>query len=358
MPVTEEQVRQALGAIQDPDLGRNVVELGMIKDVVIDGGQVSFTFELTTPACPVRSTFERQARELVLALPGVESVDLRFTANVRSGSGMPDRGALPGVRNIVAIASGKGGVGKSTVAANLAAGLALEGARVGLLDADIYGATIPALFGVSGRPEAVGDQQMLPLQGHGVKLMSMGFLMEPGQDTAILRGPMVGKYVVALLQQVQWGELDYLVVDLPPGTGDASLSLAQTIPLSGVAVVATPQRVAVDIAVKSANMFRKLRVPILGLIENMSGFICPHCGQRSAIFDSGGASEAAHRLSVPFLGEIPLDESIRRQGDAGVPVVVSHPDSPQAEAFRTVSRNLAAQLSIQSFSAIPLIQVS
>src|SRR6266851_6946358 len=294
----------------------------MIKDLVVGGdGRVSFTFELTTPACPVRDRFQTMAKKLVGDLPGVTAVDLKMTANVRSAFNgrRPDQ-MLPGVKQVIAVASGKGGVGKSTVAINVACALGVSGARVGLLDADIYGPSIPGMLGVQGEPRVV-DQKLMPLEAFGIRLMSIGFLA--GADKAMVwRGPMVSRAIEQMLGDVDWGELDYLVIDLPPGTGDASLTVAQKIPLTGVVVVATPQDVALDIAVKALQMFRGLNVTPLGLIEKMSWYVCPGCGQRHHIFAHGGAEAAAARLGVPFLGAIPLEEAVREEADAGVPVVV------------------------------------
>jgi ATP-binding protein involved in chromosome partitioning len=352
---TREDVLQALSSLHDPDLGRDVVSLGMIKDLTITGGSVSFTFELTTPACPVKAHFETASRELVGALPGVTRVEVRMTSNVRptnsSGGGL-----LPGVKNIVAIASGKGGVGKSTVSANLAVALAAEGARVGLLDADIYGASIPAVMGTAERPQLDTDtEKLLPVRAHGVELISMAILTKSGSEAVVWRGPMVGKVVTQMLSDVAWGELDYLLIDLPPGTGDASLSLAQAVPLTGVAVVCTPQRMAVDIAVKAAAMFRQLNVPVLGLIENMSYYEC-ECGRRHHPFSTGGAKTASVELGIPFLGVLPLDDAIREGADAGKPAAAVA-GSPQATAFRELARQLAAQISIRAYRRLPVIQV-
>jgi len=352
---TREDVLQALSSLHDPDLGRDVVSLGMIKDLTITGGSVSFTFELTTPACPVKAHFETASRELVGALPGVTQVEVRMTSNVRptnSGGG----GLLPGVKNIVAIASGKGGVGKSTVSANLAVALAAEGARVGLLDADIYGASIPAVMGTAERPQLDTDtEKLLPVRAHGVELISMAILTKSGGEAVVWRGPMVGKVVTQMLSDVAWGDLDYLLIDLPPGTGDASLSLAQAVPLTGVAVVCTPQRMAVDIAVKAAAMFRQLNVPVLGLIENMSYYEC-ECGRRHHPFSTGGAKTASVELGIPFLGVLPLDDAIREGADAGKPAAAVS-GSPQATAFRELARQLAAQISIRAYRRLPVIQV-
>jgi ATP-binding protein involved in chromosome partitioning len=350
-------VLAVLSAIQDPDLGRDVVSLGMIKDLVVGGdGRVAFTFELTTPACPVRDRFQTMAQKLVGDLPGVTSVDLKMTANVRSAFNRPDPGhVIPGVKQAIAVASGKGGVGKSTVAINLACALGASGAKVGLLDADIYGPSIPGMLGVQSEPRVV-DQKLVPLEAFGIKLMSIGFLA--GADKAMVwRGPMVSRAIEQMLADVHWGELDYLVIDLPPGTGDASLTLAQAVPLAGVAIVCTPQAAALNIAVKALQMFRGLNVSLLGLIENMSSFICGRCSEEHFIFDHGGAERAARRLGVPYLGGIPLEKAIREEADAGAPVVVSRPDTAGAKAFRDVASAVAARVSVQSFRRLPVINV-
>lgn len=357
IPPAPDQVLKSLSAIIDPDLGRDVVSLGMIKELdITDDGRVSFSFELTTPACPVKDRFLTQARELVGSLPGVSAVDVKMTSNVRSGFQKP-AGAdlLPGVRQTIAIASGKGGVGKSTVAVNVAAALARSGARVGLLDADIYGPSIPSMLGVGDQPQVI-DGKLIPLSAFGLKLMSIGFLT--GADKAMVwRGPMVSRAIEQMMGDVSWGELDYLVIDLPPGTGDASLTLAQAVPLSGVAIVATPQDVALDIAVKALQMFSKLNVPVLGLIENMSWFQCTNCGAEHHIFSHGGGQTAAQRLGVPYLGEIPLELGIREDADRGIPVVVSRPDSAGARAFEQIAGGIAQRISIQAMRKLPVISI-
>src|SRR6266536_537012 len=352
-----QQVLAALGQIVDPDLGRDVVSLGMIKELRIsDTGDVAFTFELTTPACPVRDRFKGQAEEVVTALPGVSRVDVKMTANVRPGFMRQQASEmLPGVKQTIAVASGKGGVGKSTVAVNLAAALRQAGAKVGLLDADIYGPSVPSLTGVQDQPKVV-DEKLIPLRAYGMALMSIGFL--GGADKAMIwRGPMVSRAIQQMMADVEWGELDYLVIDLPPGTGDASLTIAQSVPLTGVAIVATPQDLALDIAVKALQMFRSLNVTALGLIENMSWYVCPECGHEHHVFGHGGAERAAQRLGVPFLGAIPLHEDVRVESDAGAPIVVSRPDSPAAKAFRALAEQVAARTSIQSFRQLPVINV-
>ena len=357
MSPTPQQVLDVLAKIQDPDLGRDVVSLGMIKELdVSPQGKVSFTFELTTPACPVRDRFKTQAQDLVGDIPGVSGVEVRMTANVRPAFMRPKPSeVLPGVKQTIAVASGKGGVGKSTVAVNLAAALRKAGADVGLLDADIYGPSVPAMTGSHTVPEQVNGQ-LKPIDAHGLKVMSFGHIY-PGDQPTIYRGPMVGKAIEAMMMQVDWGRLDYLVIDLPPGTGDASLTLAQAVPLTGVAIVCTPQDVATDIAVKALQMFRKLNVTPLGLIENMSWYVCPSCGHRHEIFSHGGAEAAAQRLGVPFLGAVPLEESIREDADKGVPVVISRPESAGAKAFVEIASQVAARTSIQSFRQLPVINV-
>ncbi|HEY3196272.1 MAG TPA: Mrp/NBP35 family ATP-binding protein [Candidatus Dormibacteraeota bacterium] len=354
---SSDQVLAVLSAIQDPDLHRDVVSLGMIKDLAIGtDGRVSFTFELTTPACPVRDRFQTLAHKLVADLPGVTAVDLKMTANVRSSFRDRQPGqVIPGVRQAIAVASGKGGVGKSTVAINLACALGISGARVGLLDADIYGPSIPGMMGVQAEPKVV-DQKLVPLEAFGIKLMSIGFLA--GADKAMVwRGPMVSRAIEQMLSDVHWGELDYLVIDLPPGTGDASLTLAQAVPLAGVAIVCTPQAAALSIAVKALQMFQGLNVTPLGLVENMSWFVCGRCSEQHYIFDHGGAERAARRLGVPYLGGIPLEMTIREEADAGAPVVMSRPDSAGAKAFREVASAVAARVSVHSFRRLPVINV-
>jgi ATP-binding protein involved in chromosome partitioning len=354
---TNQQVLEALSHIHDPDLGRDVVSLGMIKELTVDPqGRVSFTFELTTPACPVRDRFKSQAQDMVGGIAGVTAVDVRMTANVRPAFMRPKPSEiLPGVKQTIAVASGKGGVGKSTVAVNIAAALSRAGASVGLLDADIYGPSVPAMTNSRSVPEQVNGH-LLPIDAHGLKVMSFGQIY-PGDQPTIYRGPMVGKAIEAMMTQVDWGLLDYLVIDLPPGTGDASLTLAQAVPLTGVAIVCTPQDVATDIAVKALQMFRKLNVTPLGLIENMSWYVCPSCGHRHDIFGHGGAEAAAQRLGVPFLGAVPLEEGIREDADSGTPVVISRPESAGAKAFVEIASQVAARTSIQSFRQLPVINV-
>jgi ATP-binding protein involved in chromosome partitioning len=352
---TPDDVLRVLSQIQDPDLGKDVVSLGMIKDLAISPeGRVGFTFELTTPACPVKDRFEAMAQDLVGALPGVSAVEVRMTSHVRATFAQ-HQNLLPGVKQVIAVASGKGGVGKSTVSVNLAAALRATGAEVGLLDADIYGPTIPGLLGTHEEPRVV-DGKLQPLRAYGLHVLSFGMIA--GAETALIwRGPMVSKAIGQLFGDVSWGELDYLVVDLPPGTGDASLTVAQAVPLTGVVIVCTPQQVALNIAVKALQMFQRLNVKPLGLVENMSYYVCPDCGHEAHIFDHGGGETAAQRLSVPFLGSIPLEEAVREESDAGAPVVLSRPESAGAKAFAEVAAKVAQQCSIQSFRQLPVINV-
>ncbi|MGI8916900.1 MAG: Mrp/NBP35 family ATP-binding protein [Chloroflexota bacterium] len=354
--VTEAMVLQALRAVEDPDLHRDIVSLGMIKNVVIKGGtighEVAFTFELTTPACPVRDQLQAAARSAVQAVPGVTAVEVSMTANVRGGA---RRAELPGVRNTIGVASGKGGVGKSTVATNLAVALARSGARVGLLDADIYGPSVPAMLGLHDNPEVI-NERLQPLRAFGIVVMSMGFLV-PDEQAVIWRGPMISQAVAQMIRDVDWGELDYLLIDLPPGTGDVQLTIAQVLNLTGVVIVSTPQHVALGIAAKAHAMFKQLHVPILGVVENMSFFVCPHCGERTDIFSHGGAHRLCDQLHAPFLGEIPLDEQVRESGDRGIPISAQPDPSPQRDAFERVAMALASQVSIRASRSLPLLQI-
>lgn len=342
--VSEDQVLTALRQVIDPDLDRDIVSLGFVKNVKICGGAVSLEVELTTPACPLKDRMKGAAEQAVLALPGVERVEVRMTAQVRASS-IQDRPPIPGVKNSIAVASGKGGVGKSTVAVNVAVALAQAGARTGLLDADVYGPSIPIMFGLNDHPTMTAQEELRPLSRYGVKLMSMGFLMREERAPVIWRGPLVGRMIKEFLSRVVWGELDYLLLDLPPGTGDAQLTLTQSAPLSGAVIVTTPQEVALEDVVRALRMFQRVEVPVLGIIENMSYYECPHCHHREEIFSHGGGREAAQQLGVSFLGEIPIDPQIRLGGDQGAPLVASHPSSPQAQAFRNIATELAAHLS-------------
>lgn len=342
---TKAQVMQALSQVIEPELHKDLVTLKMIHNLNITDGIVDFTIMLTTPACPLKNHIEDEARAAVLAVPGVKRVNVRFDASVPGDRRLLSKMDI-GVKNAIAVASGKGGVGKSTIATNLALALAQTGASVGLLDADIYGPNIPLMMGIHERPRAANGR-ILPPQSYGVKLMSMGFLVE--EDTPIIwRGPMIHSALRQFLSDVDWGNLDYMVVDLPPGTGDASLSLAQSLSLTGVVIVTTPQDVALADVVKGIAMFKHLEVPILGVVENMSYFVCGHCGQRTDIFSHGGGKTVAGRMGVPFLGEVPIDPVVRAGGDSGEPVVIAEPGSPAAIAIRKIAANVAAAISVQN----------
>ncbi len=352
MLITEEAILQALGAVQDPDLGRDIVTLGFVKEVVIEASHVAFTVELTTPACPVKEILQTQCEEAVKALPGVESVLVTMTARVRERKNQ-NEDLIPGVRQVIAVASGKGGVGKSTATVNLAVALAKTGARVGLMDADVYGPSIPLMLGCHGEHPYTRDGKIVPIERFGLKVMSLGFLLEEGQ-AVLWRGPMVASTVKQLLGDVDWGELDYLLVDLPPGTGDAPMSLAQLVPLTGVVLVTTPHNVASNIAGKAALLFKRLNAPILGVMENMAVFACPGCGQESRIFSGLSGEALAEQLKVPYLGTVPLDPQVSSSADQGIPSVVAYPESTQARAFTGIARVLAAQASVLAMSRTDL----
>ena len=345
--LTEQLILDALRQIQDPDLHKDIVTLGFIKDLKIDGGNVSFRIVLTTPACPVKEEMEGAAKELVSVLPGVQSVNVKMDAEVPKGRGIGEKVTVPGVRNIIAVSSGKGGVGKSTVAVNVAVSLALDGARVGLMDADVYGPNVPIMLGASeARPE-VDVNKLIPIEAFGVRIMSMAFL-QPGDKPMIVRGPILHGLVKQFLSDVKWGELDYLIVDMPPGTGDVQLSLAQLVPVQGAVLVTTPQDVAIADVRRALRMFETVAVPVLGVVENMSYFIAPDTGNRYDIFGEGGGEKLAAMYGVPFLGSIPLGIGVREGGDKGVPIVVSQPESPQSIAFRRVAEEVARQVSIEA----------
>ena len=345
---TRDDVLKALSKVTDPELGRDIVSLNMVADVSVEGGVVSFTLNLTTPACPLRTRLEEGAKSAAGSLPGVSEVRVRTTSNVFATRDYADSELLKGVKNIVAVASGKGGVGKSTIAVNLAVALSASGAKVGVVDADIYGPNIPHMMGVKGDAELKGGL-IVPPVAYGVKVASLGFFYKD-ETPLIWRGPLVAGAVRQLLTQVDWGELDYLICDMPPGTGDASLTLAQTVPLGGVVIVTTPQEEALNIASKALAMFRRLNVPILGVVENMSYFVCPDCGSRSYIFSSGGGRRIAAQLNTDFLGEIPLAVAVREQSDLGAPVVAARPDSPEAAVFKEFAFRVAGLLSIVAYS--------
>jgi ATP-binding protein involved in chromosome partitioning len=346
----EQAVLDALRTVKDPDLRKDIVTLNFIKDLEINDGTVSFAIELTTPACPVKQDMERWAREAVLKVKGVRDVQIRMTAAVSKSSIAQGKQSIEGVKNIVAVGSGKGGVGKSTVTVNLAVALAQTGAAVGLMDADIYGPNVPLMMGIDGPPHAIGDR-IQTLSNYGVRVMSMGFLMGQEDTPVIWRGPMLHNVIQQFLRQVDWGQLDYLLIDLPPGTGDVQLSLTQTVPLMGAIVVSTPQDVALQDARKAIMMFRQVRVEILGIVENMSYFQCPKCNERTHIFSHGGGAATAAKYGVPFLGEVPLNVAIREGGDSGKPIVAGDPGSPVAQAFTEIAEKAAAQISIANLNS-------
>ncbi len=352
--ITKEMVLAALSKVQEPELHKDLVTLNMIQDVVIDGDQVSFTIMLTTPACPLKNRIQQEAKQAVEAVPGVGTASIKMDANVPSDGRARGLLDLP-IRNAIAVASGKGGVGKSTVAVNLAVVLAQSGARVGLLDADIYGPNVPTMMGVEKLPSPTSNK-LKPAEAYGVKLMSIGFLVKPDQPL-IWRGPMLHSAIRQFLTDVDWGELDYLIVDLPPGTGDAALSLAQSLPLSGGVIVTLPQQVSLDDARRGLEMFRQLDVPIFGVVENMSFLQLPD-GQKMDIFGSGGGERLALEAGVPFIGAIPMDPSVRQGGDNGIPVVVSQPESSVAKALQFIAEDVAAKISVAAMNQPNVIPIN
>ena len=344
----EQAILDALRTVKDPDLHRDIVTLNFVKDLKVSGGKVSFTIELTTPACPVKKDMEQWAREAVLRVDGIREVQIQMSSAVSAGAMGTGKQNIEGVKNIIAVGSGKGGVGKTTVTVNLAVALARSGARVGLMDADVYGPNVPLMMGIMGRPHAI-DNRIQTLSNYGVGVMSMGFLNT--EDTPLIwRGPMLHSVIQQFIRQVDWGDLDYLLIDLPPGTGDVQLTLTQTVPLMGAVVVSTPQDVALQDARKAIMMFRQVHVEVLGIVENMSYFQCPNCNERTHIFSHGGGATTASNYGVPFLGEVPLDVAIRQGGDTGKPIVVADPSSPVAKAFVQVAGNVAAQVSIANLT--------
>lgn len=346
----KEAVLQALSQVHDPELHRDVISLGMIQDLAISGGDVSLTLVLTTPACPVRSDFQEMVENAVRAVPGVRDVRVNLGANVRASAPQQGKKQVEGVRNIIAVASNKGGVGKSTVAVNLAISLAQAGARVGLVDADITGPNLPTMLGFTAGFMAE-SQGLRVAEAHGISVASLGFLLPKGMPV-VWRGPMIGTGVRQLLHDLKWGELDYLVVDLPPGTSDASMSLCQDTPIAGAVIVSTPQEVALEDATKAVGMFEKLNVPVFGIVENMSYFVCPCCGERAEIFGHGGARLAADEMGLDFLGEVPLEGRVRSGGDTGQPITVTDPDAPASRAFRAIAERVAAKVSILQLAGV------
>lgn len=344
MAPTIEAIRAALATVQDPDLHKDLVTLGMVKNLAVSAdGHVEATVELTTPACPMKKQIQEECEAAVKAVPGVTGVTITMTAQVRAAAAQAGKLPIAGVRNIIAVSSGKGGVGKSTTAVNLAIALQRTGARVGLLDADIYGPNVPGMVGASGRPRVV-ENRIVPLQAQGLSVMSMGFMVNV-DEPLVWRGPMLHGVLKQLLQEVAWGQLDYLVIDMPPGTGDVQLSLSQMVPVTGAVIVTTPQNVALQDVRKGLVMMQKTNIPILGLIENMAYYLCPKCGNRDEVFSTGGGENAASRYGVPFLGRIPLNTLIRESMDSGRPVA-SQDQSEFSKIYRDVAEKVAQQVSI------------
>ncbi len=348
MSITKEQVLEAIKVVKDPDIHRDIVSLGMVKEIGIENGKVSVHVELTTPACPLKEQIKEEVKKAVASLAGVKEVAIQMSANVRRGpSLLPQEASPSGIKNIIAVASGKGGVGKSTVCVNLAVAFARTGAKVGLMDGDIYGPNIPLMLGIpqDKKPGVSPNEKIIPLEAHGLKVISMGLLV-PADSPMIWRGPMLHSAITQFLQKVDWGELDYLFVDLPPGTGDVQLSLVQTASVTGAVIVTTPQEVALMDVKKAIAMFKKTQVPILGIVENMNTFICPHCENETPIFSKGGGEKAAQSWQVPYLGAVPIDPRVREGGDTGKPIIVAYPDSPAAKQFAAAAGALAQQVSI------------
>ena len=356
--LTEGAIFDALRTVQEPELGRDIVSLNMVKGIAIDGQKVAFTIELTTPACPLKDEIEGNARN-VLAAIGAETIEITWGAMVRRAAPQQPQQLLPGVKNVIAVASGKGGVGKSTVSVNLAVALAQAGASVGLLDADITGPNIPMMLGLEGQPKASENNKIVPLERHGVKAISIQFFAPEGQPI-VWRGPLVGGAIQQFLRDVEWGELDYLVIDLPPGTSDAQLTLAQAVPLGGAVLVTTPQEVSLSDVTKALAMFKRLSVPILGVVENMTAFICPHCGEATEIFGRGGGERFAAQHGIDFLGGVPLDITVRQGGDVGVPAVAQREPGPAARALTAVAGAVAARMSVRAAKADqqPVLSIS
>jgi len=352
--LTKDSILAALRNVQEPELQKDLVSLNMIRDLEIAGDQVKFTIFLTTPACPLKTKIESEARAAVMSLPGVSKVEIKLDSNVPSDGRSRGLMQLP-IRNAIAIASGKGGVGKSTVAVNVAVALAQSGARVGLLDADIYGPNIPTMMGVGTLPPPT-KEKLVPAEAYCVKMMSIGFLVKPNQPL-IWRGPMLHSAIRQFLSDVEWGELDYLIVDLPPGTGDAALSLTQSLPLSGGVIVTLPQHVSMEDARRAMEMFRQLNVPILGVVENMS-YLELEDGSRLDIFGSGGGEQLAKEGNVPFFGTIPIDTEVRVGGDNGKPVIVENPKSPAATALRNIAGQIAAKVSVAAIENNTVVPIT
>jgi ATP-binding protein involved in chromosome partitioning len=349
MPDLIDRLRQALSTVQEPELGKDLVSLGMVKDLRAADGRVSATIELTTPACPLKEKIKKDCETALKSVPGVSSTDVTLTHKILKpavpGEGMPDLG------NVIPVYATKGGVGKSTIAVNLASALALDGARVGLFDADIHGPNVPLMMGVPDAAVQVRDKKLVPVESHGVKIMSWGFLADDDKPR-IWRGPLVNAALKQSLRDTLWGDLDYLVVDLPPGTGDAPLTLIQNVPLAGAVLVTTPQAAALQDGAKGIEMFRRMNIPILGMVENMAGFACPHCGKESRIFPKGAGARQAESFKIPLIASIPLDQDMAEAGETGVPVVIGKPSSPQAKALRWMAQVAAGRISVALSEAL------
>jgi ATP-binding protein involved in chromosome partitioning len=355
--VNRDSILEVLRSVRDPDLNRDIVSLNFVRDLEVDDSTVRFRLVLNTPASPSKAKLQEAAREALRRI-GADVVDIKLETEIPKASSEEGKQSVPGVSNIIAVSSGKGGVGKSTVAVNVAIALSQFGARVGLLDTDVYGPNVPIMVGAQGEP-AVRGQKLIPHSAHGVKVMSLGFLNR-GDKPVVWRGPMLHTAVRQFLYDVEWGELDYLIVDMPPGTGDAQLSLAQLVPVQGAVLVTTPQEVAMADVRKAYNMFEQVRIPVLGIVENMSYFVCPNCSERHAIFGEGGGEELVRRFNSVLLGQVPIAIGIREGGDAGIPIVVGAPNSPQALAFKQIADNVATQLALLALKGggLPIIDMS
>jgi ATP-binding protein involved in chromosome partitioning len=358
LSLTHDAVIDAMRTVQEPELGRDLIALDMVKNVIIDGSALSMTIELTTPACPLKDEIERTTNAALGAI-GATKVDITWGAMVRRSQPRQPEQLVPGVKNIIAVASGKGGVGKSTVSVNLAVALAQSGASVGLLDADITGPNIPLMMGLEGQPKASANNKITPLERYGVKAISIQFFVPEGQPI-VWRGPLVGGAIQQFLRDVDWGELDYLVIDLPPGTSDAQLTLAQAVPISGAVLVTTPQEVSLADVGKALAMFQRMSVPVLGLVENMTAFVCPHCNEVTELFGRGGGERFAAAHDLEYLGGIPLDITVRQGGDVGVPAVAQREPGPAARAMTSIAQAVAARMSVRAAQAAaqPVLTIS